>query len=124
MPKPEHIEALARVLSPGAWDDDSDGLKSELRRVAYQAQANHVLAAIATDPAVQDAVLTALVEGGRLVEESANAPEWDECAGQSCHLGGLVLPDGDPWPTHSHGPARWVRKVRLVEPEWREATNE
>ena len=23
-----------------------------------------------------------------------------------------------------HGPARWVRKVRLVEPEWREATNE
>ena len=22
------------------------------------------------------------------------------------------------------GPARWVRKVRLVEPEWREATNE
>ncbi len=55
---------------------------------------------------------------------------WDmsaieyECAGQSCHLGGLVLPDGDPWPTHSHGLARWVRKVRLVEPEWREATNE
>jgi len=26
------------------------------------------------------------------------------------------------WPTHIHGLARWVRKVRLVEPEWREAT--
>ena len=33
-----------------------------------------------------------------------------------------LLPDGDPWPTHIHGLARWVRKVRLVEPEWREAT--
>ena len=92
--------------------------------VTIDEAANALYAAVRTDPEVQDAMLAALAEGGRLVEESTNAPEWDECAGQSCHLGGLVLPDGDPWPTHIHGLARWVLKVRLVEPEWREATNE
>ena len=58
MPKPEHIAALAQlvthalVVSPTA---------------PKAAEALH--AAIRTDPAVQDAVLAALVDGGRLVEE-------------------------------------------------------
>ena len=113
MPKPEHVAALARLVTHALVVSPTAPRAAE-----------SLYAAILTEPVVQDAVLAALVEGGRLVEESTNAPEWDECAGQSCHLGGLVLPDGDPWPTHIHGLARWVRKVRLVEPEWREATNE
>lgn len=116
MPTPEHVEALADAISKYRLERADHAFDVMCER------AERVYAAIRTDPAVQDAVLAALVEGGRLVEESTNAPEWDECAGQSCHLGGLVLPDGDPWPTHIHGLARWVRKVRLVEPEWREAT--
>jgi len=62
----EHIEALARALVPDAWDDDSDGLKSDLRRAALRAMGGRVFAAIASDPAAQDAVLAALVEGGAL----------------------------------------------------------
>ncbi len=66
MPTPEHVEALARALVPDAWDDDSDGLKSDLRRAALRAMGGRVFAAIASDPAAQDAVLAALVEGGAL----------------------------------------------------------
>ena len=69
MSKPEHIEALARALVPGAWDDNSDGLKSDLRRAALRAMGGRFFAAVRTDPAVQDAMLAALAEGGRLVEE-------------------------------------------------------
>ncbi len=118
MPKPEHIAALARVLDPGAWDDNSDGLKSELRRAAYKAQANRVLAAIATDPAVQDAVLAALVEGGRLVEE----PDVYCLCG---HHVAEHASDGCRWQWSSVRCACTIlrpHRVRLVEPEWREAT--
>lgn len=50
MPKPEHIEALA--MPRAEWS---------ARRYATD-----ILAAIASDPAAQDAVLAALVEGGAL----------------------------------------------------------
>lgn len=66
MPTPEHVAALARALAPDAWDDNSDGLKSDLRRAAHLALSDRVFAAIASDPAAQDAVLAALVEGGAL----------------------------------------------------------
>lgn len=66
MPTPEHVAALARALVPDAWDDNSDGLKSDLRRAALRAMGGRVFAAIASDPAAQDAVLAALVEGGAL----------------------------------------------------------
>ncbi len=52
MPKPEHIEALARAMPRAEWS---------ARRYATD-----ILAAITTDPALQDAVLAALVEGGAL----------------------------------------------------------
>lgn len=63
MPMSEHIEALARALEP-----------TNIRTRGYFAAtpdeaAVGLLAAIRTDPAVQDAVLAALVEGGRLIRE-------------------------------------------------------
>lgn len=113
MPTPEHIEALALVLDPANIKS-----RSYLAVTPHEA-AEALYAAIVTDPAAQDAVLAALVEGGRLIEERTHGPVWDECTAQ-CAGAGLVLPDGDPWPSHSHGPSRWVTKVRLVETEWRE----
>lgn len=62
MPTSEHVEALARVIA-GARPDDVPP--------AWSAQdARAILAAIATPGPAQEAVLAALVEGGRLVEEA------------------------------------------------------
>ena len=58
MPKPEHIEALAAELN-------GDRYAAEL-----------IFDAITRDPATQDAVIAALVEGGRLIEQQA---EWCRC---------------------------------------------
>ncbi len=68
------------------------------------AAAKALYAALATNPTVQDAVLAALVEGGRLVEEARCS-----CGGQGT---GHRISD-----QHDTGSL-----VRLVEPEWREAT--
>ena len=63
MPTPEHIAALARVLDPA-------NIKSRgFFAITPHAAARATYAAIVTDPAVQDAALAALAEGGRLVEE-------------------------------------------------------
>lgn len=74
MPKPEHIEALAQALhaSGDCWCESTSPITTEHwtdARMLWVAQAGAVLARITNDPAVQDAVLAALVEGGRLVEE-------------------------------------------------------
>ncbi len=124
MPTPEHVAALARALVPDAWDDNSDGLKSDLRRAALRAMGGRFFAAIVTDPAAQDAVLAALVEGGRLVEEcglfGVGAPKMEgprrimrggPCSMEQALHYQLVIP----------GPT--TVEVRLVEPEWREATS-
>ena len=69
------------------------------------------LDAITRDPAVQDAVLAALVEGGRLVEEL----ELSHCPWLRCErdLSGECLDEACRVVTR--------RRVRLVEPEWRAA---
>ena len=110
MPKPEHIAALAQlvthalVVSPTA---------------PKAAEALH--AAIRTDPAVQDAVLAALVDGGRLVEEAANSPTVTPISfDRVSFMGGE---DGCEAIVYAAGQTLTItRKVRLVEPEWREAT--
>ena len=63
MPKPEHVEALADAISKYRLERADHAFDVMCER------AERVYAAIRTDPAVQDAVLAALVEGGRLVEE-------------------------------------------------------
>ncbi len=119
--KREHIEALARALAPDAWDDNSDGLKSDLRRAAHLALSDRVFAAIASDPAAQDAVLAALVEGGRLVEESANSPTATPISFDRVRFMGGE--DGCEAIVYAASQTLTItRKVRLVEPEWREAT--
>ena len=69
MPKPEHIEALAAELN-------GDRYAAEL-----------IFDAITRDPATQDAVIAALVEGGRLIEQQA---EWCRCG----HYRGKHKSDG------------------------------
>ena len=97
-PTPEHLASLARVLDPA-------NIKSRgyLAITPHEA-AKALYAAVRTDPEVQDAVLAALVEGGRLVEEARCS-----CGGQ-----GTGHRMSDQHDTRS--------LVRLVEPEWREAT--
>lgn len=93
MPKPEHIEALAAELN-------GDRYAAEL-----------IFGAITRDPATQDAVIAALVEGGRLVEEL----ELSHCPWLRCErdLSGECLDEACRVVTR--------RRVRLVEPEWRDA---
>lgn len=111
-PTNEHVEALAAAMSARPLDHYRHGGEHEPPAVvAMKKRAERVLVAIRTDPAVQDAVLAALVEGGRLVEEM----ELSHC----------------PWPRHVRDlsgecldeACRVVtrRRVRLVEPEWRAA---
>lgn len=59
-PTPEHLASLARVLDPA-------NIKSRgyLAITPHEA-AKALYAAVRTDPAAQDAVLAALVEGGAL----------------------------------------------------------
>jgi hypothetical protein len=112
MPTSEHVEALAAAMAARPFDYYRHGGRHEPATVvAMKRRAERILAAVRTDPAVQDAVLAALIEGGRLTREEVTAPQWAQCADQCQVL---------PWPAHSHSPARWVRKARLVEPEWRE----
>ena len=107
MPKPEHIEALARAMPRAEWS---------ARRYATD-----ILAAITTDPALQDAVLAALVEGGRLVEESANSPTATPISFDRVRFMGGE--DGCEAIVYAASQTLTItRKVRLVEPEWREAT--
>jgi len=93
MPTPEHIDALAAEM---CGDHEAAML---------------ILDAITRDPAVQDAVLAALVEGGRLVEEM----ELSHCPWLRCErdLSGECLDEACRVVTR--------RRVRLVEPEWRDA---
>jgi len=67
--------------------------------------------AVRPDPAVQDAMLAALAEGGRLVEEL----ELSHCPWLRCErdLSGECLDEACRVVTR--------RRVRLVEPEWRDA---
>lgn len=112
MPTPEHIAALARVLDPA-------NIKSRgYLAVTPHEAAKALHAALTTDPAVQDAVLTALVEGGRLVEE----PDVYCLCG---HHVAEHASDGCRWQWSSVRCACTIlrpHRVRLVEPEWREAT--
>lgn len=105
MPTPKRVKALARALPRTEWNAER-----------YAAR---ILEAIRTDPAVQDAVLTALVEAGRLVEvggplvcgwcghlwnEHGDVWSW-ECRRADC-----LCPEFS-----SH------RECRIIEPGWREA---
>lgn len=60
MPTPEHVEALADVISKHRLERADHAFDVMCER------AERVYAAIVSNPAVQDAVLAALVEGGRL----------------------------------------------------------
>ena len=66
MPTPEHVEALADVISKHRLERADHAFDVMCER------AERVYAAIVSNPAVQDAVLAALVEGGRLVEEEVS----------------------------------------------------
>ncbi len=85
------------------------------------AAAKALYAALATNPTVQDAVLAALVEGGRLVEESANSPTATPISFDRVRFMGGE--DGCEAIVYAASQTLTItRKVRLVEPEWREAT--
>lgn len=106
-PTPEHLASLARVLDPA-------NIKSRgyLAITPHEA-AKALYAAVRTDPEVQDAMLAALAEGGRLVEEQhVNSVTVDVGDGATCVSEGCVW-----WPG-SHGHVR-VTHRRRVEP-WRE----
>ena len=93
MPKPDHVEALALIFCPDPISAIREDRGSTAPIVAATLDSQRVLAAICTDPAVQDAVLAALVEGGRLVEEARTYIDGGRAIGH-----------------------------RLVESEWRGAT--
>lgn len=90
MPKPEHIEALAAELN-------GDRYAAEL-----------IFDAITRDPATQDAVIAALVEGGRLIEQQA---EWCRCG----HYRGKHKSDGCHFAIGGYRCA-----CTLFRPQWRE----
>lgn len=124
-PTPEQrvAEELAREVWVGYTDEagDDDGnygvVDSDGRRTLTDAET--ALAAIASDPAVQDAVLAALVEGGRMVEE----PDVYCLCG---HHVAEHASDGCRWQWSSVRCACTIlrpHRVRLVEPEWREVPN-
>lgn len=67
----EHIEAMAGAMSPRPLDSYRHlGSDEPPTVVAMKKRAERLIAAIRTDPVVLDAVLTALVDSGRLMEES------------------------------------------------------
>lgn len=110
MPKPEHVAALAQLVTHAL-------VASPTAPKAAEA----LYAAIVTDPAAQDAVLAALVEGGRLVEESANSPTATPISFDRVRFMGGE--DGCEAIVYAASQTLTItRKVRLVEPEWREAT--
>lgn len=77
-PTPEQVRAVAEVLCGDGFDDRRAYCATHLYGGVAQIgaccregreTAERILAAVRTDPAVQDAMLAALAEGGRLVEE-------------------------------------------------------
>lgn len=127
-PTPEHLASLARVLDPA-------NIKSRgyLAITPHEA-AKALYAAVRTDPAVQDAMLAALAEGGRLVEEEGLWPcpsrhydrdhngEWcdEACRSYEGHAGDHECVSGRHWPRTADD---LPRKVHWIEPEWREVPN-
>jgi len=124
-PTPEHLASLARVLDPA-------NIKSRgyLAITPHEA-AKALYAAVRTDRAVQDAMLAALAEGGRLVEEEGLWPcpsrhydrdhngEWcdEACRSYEGHAGDHECVSGRHWPRTADD---LPRKVHWIEPEWRE----
>ena len=128
MPTPEHIAALARVLDPA-------NIKSRgFFAITPHEAAKALYAAVRTDPEVQDAMLAALAEGGRLVEEEGLWPcpsrhydrdhngEWcdEACRSYEGHAGDHECVSGRHWPRTADD---LPRKVHWIEPEWREVPN-
>ena len=127
-PTPEHLASLARVLDPA-------NIKSRgyLAITPHEA-AKALYAAVRTDPEVQDAMLAALAEGGRLVEEEGLWPcpsrhydrdhngEWcdEACRSYEGHAGDHECVSGRHWPRTADD---LPRKVHWIEPEWREGPN-
>ena len=127
-PTPEHLASLARVLDPA-------NIKSRgyLAITPHEA-AKALYAAVRTDRAVQDAMLAALAEGGRLVEEEGLWPcpsrhydrdhngEWcdEACRSYEGHAGDHECVSGRHWPRTADD---LPRKVHWIEPEWREVPN-
>jgi len=124
-PTPEHLASLARVLDPA-------NIKSRgyLAITPHEA-AKALYAAVRTDRAVQDAMLAALAEGGRLVEEEGLWPcpsrhydrdhngEWcdEACRSYEGHDDDHECVSGRHWPRTADD---LPRKVHWIEPEWRE----
>lgn len=78
-PTPEQVRAVAEVLCGDGFDDRRAYCATHLYGGVAQIgaccregreTAERILAAVRTDRAVQDAMLAALAEGGRLVEEA------------------------------------------------------
>ena len=127
-PTPEHLASLARVLDPA--NNKSRGYLAITPHEAAKA----VYAAARTDPEVQDAMLAALAEGGRLVEEEGLWPcpsrhydrdhngEWcdEACRSYEGHAGDHECVSGRHWPRTADD---LPRKVHWIEPEWREVPN-
>ena len=127
-PTPEHLASLARVLDPA-------NIKSRgyLAITPHEA-AKALYAAVRTDPEVQDAMLAALAEGGRLVEEEGLWPcpsrhydrdhngEWcdEACRSYEGHAGDHECVSGRHWPRTADD---LPRKVHWIEPEWRDVPN-
>ena len=121
-PTPEQVRAVASVVAEYIGGDDPSDPHSWrcYDKERYPGNcgcdrdlATYILAAVRTDPAVQDAMLAALAEGGRLVEERrVNSVTVDVGDGATCVSEACVW-----WPG-SHGHVR-VTHRRRVEP-WRE----
>ena len=123
MPKPEHVAALAQLVTHAL-------VASPTAPKAAKA----LYAAVRTDPEVQDAMLAALAEGGRLVEEEGLWPcpsrhydrdhngEWcdEACRSYEGHAGDHECVSGRHWPRTADD---LPRKVHWIEPEWREVPN-
>lgn len=97
MPKPEHVAALAQLVTHALVASPTAPKAAEV-----------LYAAIRTHPAVQDAVLAALVEGGRLIEQQA---EWCRCG----HYRGKHKSDGCHFAIGGYRCA-----CTLFRPQWRE----
>ena len=120
MPKPEHVAALAQLVTHALVASPTP---HEAAKALY--------AAVRTDPEVQDAMLAALAEGGRLVEEEGLWPcpsrhydrdhngEWcdEACRSYEGHAGDHECVSGRHWPRTADD---LPRKVHWIEPEWRE----
>lgn len=110
MPKPEHVAALAQLVTHALVASPTAPKAAEV-----------LYAAIATNPSVQEAVLAALVEGGLLVEEfglfGLGNPTME--GAQRIRLGS---PDSLERALHYQRvlPRPTTVEVRLVEPKWRE----